>query len=643
MSKFTVAPGERVLVQGQCLDMNNTLAYKGTLTVTNQRVQFNPTTLNKALGAGSWELAAVQLERVELAGLKKVLTIVAGPNTIRLMGRDVLILFDRLKSLVREIHGGSGDDAAFNSGECILLQGDVALELNKVISTKGHITITNQRIRFQPKKTLESLLWRGTGLDAPLSSVTSVKLAAIRKRIELVVGGKKRAYFGALIPQLYGMLKVLIQDGSDNLLGNWTATLHRGALAQRGELFATTQRLLFYPTGALDAITGASKEISLSVSRIDSMEVTRIEERLVVTAGQVQHQFTVANPGKRVMAMVPSMIYTPSDEEPEVTTEAFTVDLAVATTLLEPWKSSMIDQPGTLKLCGPAVQLQGGRGTRRGLLFLTSDKVIFGPTTHGNLQSNAVVLNLASLVPLGNDEEPENQLRLTADSMTIKLFPRGEVAFTQLFWKLWAVERERIIQEARLRLRERKRKPSGPQDEYNRRQAFRLLFARPKRAYLHIPQLPKMPEPEVAEVSAENAAPVGGLVERVDGVAVTQDQSADASSAEVNRWRSSHFDLSTLPKKMVIGKTINLSDRGAFVASPVELEEKQEFYLQFDRNFLPGRLLAQVIHVKKTGKTEWRAGVEFLDMEAHHVGKIRQIVMEAQREELRERAEMDVD
>jgi hypothetical protein len=317
--------------------------------------------------------------------------------------------------------------------------------------------------------------------------------------------------------------------------------------------------------------------------------------------------------------------------------------------MLAPWVARMAGGSGSIKLCGPAIQLMGGVGIRRGILFLCTERVIFAPTSHDDVQQDAIVMNLAALMPPGEDEEPGNQLRLTADSMTMNVFPRGEAAFSTLFWEFWSVERGRIIKLARKRLRERKREPIGPQDDYNRRQAFRLVFSQQRRAYLHIPHLPSgkgvLAPQEEGDIASES--PSSNLLQVMeDGEGLTpaagSDSNENADTAPES-LASLHVDLAALPQTMVIGRATNICERGACILSPVELAERQEIFVQFDRNFIPGRILALVIHVKQVTKREWRIGLEFLDLASNHVLTIRGIVMEAQREELRSRSEYEID
>jgi hypothetical protein len=129
-----------------------------------------------------------------------------------------------------------------------------------------------------------------------------------------------------------------------------------------------------------------------------------------------------------------------------------------------------------------------------------------------------------------------------------------------------------------------------------------------------------------------------------DGEDFTQSKgSGDISDEVAESLASLHTDLAALPQEMVIGRAINICERGACVISPVPLTERREIFLQFDRNFIPGRILALVIHVKQVTKREWRIGLEFLDLASNHVLTIRGIVMEAQREELRNRSEYEID
>ena len=160
---------EVVLDRGKCLYLRRPIAFSGTLVVTNRRVQFEPSTLDRAVGAKPWECAVNRIDKIEFTRVTRVMLIYTGSTVRRLLGKEVDHLYERLSSLVPK---SDPNEAAFQfePGERVLLRERVLKVVNRFFWTSGHLTLTDRRIRFQPQRGLDRWLWKNQSVDAQLDA-----------------------------------------------------------------------------------------------------------------------------------------------------------------------------------------------------------------------------------------------------------------------------------------------------------------------------------------------------------------------------------------------------------------------------------------------------------------------------------------
>ena len=69
--KFELRPGEHLLVRVECMQMKGPVAFPGEAILTNQRLSFQPSRLNRMVGARAWELEITEIEGVREVGIDR--------------------------------------------------------------------------------------------------------------------------------------------------------------------------------------------------------------------------------------------------------------------------------------------------------------------------------------------------------------------------------------------------------------------------------------------------------------------------------------------------------------------------------------------------------------------------------------------
>ena len=583
---------EVILIHGECLDLRQPMAYAGVLTVTNKRVHFAPSRINRAIGASEWELAHERIDRIRLGGLRPVMSIMAGAATLRVMGQDVKFLYERLRALHDHQNGEVLESALYEPGERILFRGEVALELSRFIWVTGWVTLTDRRFRFNPRRKLEQLIWQKAGIDSPLSIIRAGRLDVVRKRLQLRIKNKIVVFRGNSLPRLYAFMNVLARDGGDgNLSDVVSASLHRGALAQRGQLATTTNRLLFVSSGAIEAVVGTREELDLQLRDIRRIQVEgKVDPRFVVHLEDTRHEFSVQNPVNQLMSLVAPLLQTDGWSDPPCVDEKHSISLVNAETLLADWLPRLGINPSLILCAGPAVHLASKPGVRRGWILLTATEVIFLPVGGGKSRERPVVMETQMLIPPLDEDGTNPQLGLTANGATIRVLPRGGSEFVEHFWEIWRDERLKVLEVTRDKIRQRrldqknKRRDDGG---FNRREVYRAVFTDSQTCII-----------------------------------TTVSDNPD----EMNQ----HIEVGI----------INLSEGGICVSSAESFSVDQEVLLRFDNEIISGVLPGRIAHYRKMGKKRFRLGIEFVDIEIDLQLSVRNAVMGIQREDLALRAEM---
>ncbi|MDP6934050.1 MAG: hypothetical protein QGG40_14090, partial [Myxococcota bacterium] len=294
MAELNLREGEQTLACEGCMMHRGPLAHSGRLTLTNVRLHFSLTgRLDKMVGAEDVEAPIAEIDSVEIKGLDNTLVVSLPKEQLRFSGKGARRLADRLRALLAEKGGQQEATVAFAPGERIVLQGDIDVYLKGMIASRGEVTLTDRRLRVVTRGGLESLLFQGKEVDAPLTGIRGVKRDG---RVHVLTEDQQLVLGGALSSQLFAILRAM-GVGSDQpvvpIHDFWKCSLQKGPLAVPGVLAVSQARLFFLPLGKLDAMVGA-REVMADLHRVLRCELKGWPDRrlwIESTSGELAFSF----------------------------------------------------------------------------------------------------------------------------------------------------------------------------------------------------------------------------------------------------------------------------------------------------------------------------------------------------------------
>ncbi len=383
-ARFAIGPDEQLLAAGACTSAVGPLTVEGQVFLTTERICFEPTGLNRLLGAPVLALPLIELQDAHFEEAHASLVIVGGGHAHRLVGAGAREVYEVLAPLL----DGIPSDAP---RERVLLFADGEIAVNDLLSAVGEVTLTTWRLRFQLRG-FERRIWPVLDVNVALTEVSGFRLCGIRRRLEVQCGDRVVRFLGPVVPSLYGALRAAAELTAGAVTLHtleheaWPVDLHRRPLSHPGALVRTATRLTFLATGTLDALIGLEPEIEMPLSAIERIALCgTFEDRIAVTtasgaaagAATVVVNFSVANVRSRYDALVAWMADRATGpvwlgaEPPEADREAVAAILA-------PWRSSgpVTDSP---RLFCPAVRISGSSGAEPGWLSVDDALLLWVP------------------------------------------------------------------------------------------------------------------------------------------------------------------------------------------------------------------------------------------------------------------------
>ena len=286
MPRFKIRSGEKVIVADACLHHKGPLAFKGEMTLTNERVVWMPSgRLDKMAGAKAIGFSLERIEKVEVSGLDKMLHLTVGGSLFKFSGAGALRLRERIA-----LHSSSASDEDLSTEEVdalsekVLFQDDVSLYIKGNLSAKAHVVLTDLNLSIETKRSLETMLFSAKAVKTSVLDIEETVYSNLENKLHLTIRGETITLGGAQTSQLYLLMQSLEDRSNDSVdILQCDATHYKGPLAIKGHLLATTDRLLFCPTSQLDSLVGAT---TLTIKLSDVVEVALEgwpEQRLVVT------------------------------------------------------------------------------------------------------------------------------------------------------------------------------------------------------------------------------------------------------------------------------------------------------------------------------------------------------------------------
>ena len=346
---------------------------------------------------------------MEIKGLDRNVVLKIQEEQVRFTGDGAHRVYARLDSMLKE-GGEQAHEAVFEPGEQVLIQGAAAIYPNGLIATRGEVTLTDRRIRFEPGRGLETLIWKFQPVDEPLGWIQGIRLSQVQRMLKIVGESRNLHLGGKLVPAIYSRLKALgiaEEDetsiraiGTRRSLESWSASHIRGLLQHPGTLAAGPRNLNFTPKSRLDAVVGA-RAVTIPLASVTQMEVLGwADKKLIILAGEDRHVFTMEEPEKRVHELAPMLA-----EALEVALSDGEEDALGFDALLELWKGQVDlapDEP--LMLTGPVFFWEREHAGIRGAIGITTHNVVFLPSSGPGAERMPFQFSLVDIRPQNPDD-----------------------------------------------------------------------------------------------------------------------------------------------------------------------------------------------------------------------------------------------
>ena len=431
MPRFKIRSGEEVIVADTCLHHKGPLAFKGEMTLTNERLVFMPSSrLDKMAGAKALGFSLERIRGVDVGGLDKMLRLTTEDgDTFKFSGAGALRLHERIV-----LHTSSANDEELSVqmrealNEKVLFQDEVSIYLKGNLTAKAQVFLTDLNLTIATKRGLETMLFSSKTVKTPVSDVEEMVYSNLENKLHLTIRGETVTLGGVHTSRLYLLLQSLEDRGQDSIdVLQCDATHYKGPLAIKGNLLVTTGRLLFCPTSQLDSLVGASA-LSLTLSEVTEFGLEGWpEQRLVFTDRKGgTTSFEVPEPEKQLRELRNLMLRT-APPSPISDMRSGTVEQEEARGALEELGISLAESDIYLLEWG---LLSGDeKGFRAGWFILSGDALLLGQPKRGVFWEVPVT----SVRRVDERTEPQ-VLAFDVEGKTYRLATEQGAGFVDAFW-----------------------------------------------------------------------------------------------------------------------------------------------------------------------------------------------------------------
>jgi len=469
------------VVRCRCTMMREDGQYDGHLSVDDKFLFFRAVPPGPGTRPMAWELPRTAIESVSLSDDEFFLEISVGGLCHRFRGVGLEPIYQLLKPRpVAGTESGSPD----GDYEEILLKGGINLFVNKVISTRGELILTDTELSFTQSGGLEASLWKNIDKNIRVSDISDISVVGIRRQLIITTREEKLSFGGSLAPRLYGVLLALRGDtvtmSRNQVLFTWSVSLNRGPMAVTGELIGSSRRIRFVPSGRIDALFGLDEKIELKLYEITRVEVRGlVDKRLVITGASQELSFQVDDPAERFEELKDFLVEIDHESEPTIPGVGATTRNVDIDDLVEQWQDQLrfLDSP-TLALLGVALDLSRPDRARRGWLGIFARKVVFLPVGGSTGGEAPLVVSADDISRAAQGTAPPEHLHLGVGGTTLRFLPRGGDEFAARFWSLWQPLIESMTPAVREQVARDRSAGFGDAGTFNRRDSYRASLPR---------------------------------------------------------------------------------------------------------------------------------------------------------------------
>ena len=445
-----------VLIEDEALSYVGPWARGGRLRLTPTELTHTPSgTLDKMVGAEEIVLPIDAIDGADLSGLDRMLLVRAGEKTWRFGGAGARRVCARLLALLDERDGTTDPGSRFVSGERVLLHGAMDLYRAGPLGTRGHLSLTDLRLRFEAGPGLERLLWNDVGFNILIDQIRGVSLRGVRQHLLVHTDDGLSELGGTLGPRFYRELVGRVGDptetdtseptggdtdgdsdgdserqgGAVRPLASWEASVRSGALVFAGDLVVEKNALRFVPASGLGPAMGA-EPIALPLLDIHRLRLhDGPDPRIIIRARAAKLTVMLPDARKRfddLIHLLHQALHLRAIDEP--------------TAMLQSIKTEWGTRQGWAELpivCSdPALERLGEGDWRVGLILTTVDRVYFAPNSPPKPETLDHNFSLRSLVrQQAGSPELVDQVRFQADGQKVTWWPVSGRPFVRKFWK----------------------------------------------------------------------------------------------------------------------------------------------------------------------------------------------------------------
>ncbi len=434
------SPGDDALIEDDALHYAGPWARAGRLVLTADALTHTPTgTLDQMVGATAVTVPVDRIDGVEMTGVQRILIVREGRTTHRFGGPGAARIHRRLAALLDERDGTTDPGSAFVPGERVRLHGPMERFLSGPLGTRGHLTLTDLRLRFEAGTGLERLLWDEVGFDLMLDRVRGVSLRGVRQHLVLQTNDGTIELGGTLAPRVHAILAPRIGDptragadgdaGDARVLGSWDASVRMGPLVHGGTLDLTASHVHFHPTGALGPAMGA-RAISLRLHEVQRVRLHGWpERRIALTTAETELSVGLEDAVRRYADLL-ALLRQALHQLAEDAGDALLADARRRWGTRQGWA----DQP--VHVFEPALRRRADHDWEVGLVVMTRELAAFAPFREPGPDALPFHHPLRTLQQ-ERTYSPDlvDQLRMRAGKDHVVLHPVSGRPFVRGFWK----------------------------------------------------------------------------------------------------------------------------------------------------------------------------------------------------------------
>jgi hypothetical protein len=405
----------------------------GELTWENERLSFYPS--GRARGMRKYQF---QLERQAIDYLfydQEAAHFISGKETFIFTGNQT----KRILNAVHETEIASHSLLPQHATR-ILFEGP-AEHMPSFMSVKGHLTLTNTDLSFEPTSALARFVPRSSVWKIILADITTINFSLSSMKLVIHTGDTKQILLGGYTSRLYGMIRafspqILKSLGIEQITGRfeeWEGNLFAGPLiSHKGHLLIQRNRIFFTPASRFDAVAGAkAKEIDYKDTYAMRRGGLGSGRRIELCRAENDFNFMTDNSDERFGELLYDFMRDQESYDYHIAPNG-QVDMDNATKLLQDKKR--ITSNESILFAGVACYEVESNCYIRGLLSMTDKHLIFWPNKVGRTKHRHIKISLSQLKRTPKQEAPILwTMGLKYKEQLLKFIPLGGGRFIDLF------------------------------------------------------------------------------------------------------------------------------------------------------------------------------------------------------------------